>query len=232
MGADRGPSPPVAAIVRSGRGGGGIRLKLYLSLLWIASEKPYDVTMPARTWASLLRLPSPEDRGARRVSEAISWLEQESFVHVERPPGRPSILVPLDECACQPYRSPVTPFRDEPFPDRDRYIRLSAGMWTNGWIGTLSGAALATLLTLLEFEKYDDPQPFWISPSRAKELYGLSESTRQRGIRELKDLGVVEIEKRFVTYEAGRNRFVRNIFVLNHGRFREKPRRRASRDEG
>jgi hypothetical protein len=37
---------------------------------------PHDLAYPARAWATLLGLPDPAGRGARRINEAILWLEQ------------------------------------------------------------------------------------------------------------------------------------------------------------
>jgi len=54
---------------------GTVRVKLELTFLWFAAN-PHDLAYPARAWATLLGLPDPAGRGARRINEAILWLEQ------------------------------------------------------------------------------------------------------------------------------------------------------------
>ncbi|HVF74574.1 MAG TPA: hypothetical protein VM938_05955, partial [Acidimicrobiales bacterium] len=77
----------MTTMLRGGRGG-AVRLKLYLSFLWFAAAPPHDVTYPARAWASLLGLEDPEARGARRIIDAITWLDAHDFVVVEGRPRR------------------------------------------------------------------------------------------------------------------------------------------------
>src|SRR5690349_10721147 len=61
--------PPMAELLSSttGSGGGGrggqVRLKLYLSLLWVCAKAPYEAIRPARAWAALLGLEDIEGRG-------------------------------------------------------------------------------------------------------------------------------------------------------------------------
>ena len=63
--------------------------KLYLALLWMAANPPYDVTFPARAWAELLGLPNPEGKGDRRVRDAIDWLADQGLITVTRSPWSP-----------------------------------------------------------------------------------------------------------------------------------------------
>src|SRR5688572_19748264 len=56
------PSPPLARLLRgSGGRGGAVRLKLYLTMLWLARGRQDPVfAYPAQQYAALLGLPSPE----------------------------------------------------------------------------------------------------------------------------------------------------------------------------
>ncbi len=99
-------SPPLARLLRGGRGG-QVRTKLLLTMLWVGANPPHDVTYPARAYAELLGLPKPETTGARRVLDAIDWLEQRRFLTVENRPGHPSRVTLLRELADgQPYTVP------------------------------------------------------------------------------------------------------------------------------
>ena len=49
--ADIGMPTPLARMIRGGRGG-EVRLKTYMSMLFIAGKSPHDVSYPARAWAT------------------------------------------------------------------------------------------------------------------------------------------------------------------------------------
>jgi hypothetical protein len=76
---------PMAEFLLGGLGS-EVRLKLLLSMLWMAGGPLHDTTYPARTWATLRDLPRPESNDARRVTTAIAWLEERAACCV--PSGR------------------------------------------------------------------------------------------------------------------------------------------------
>src|SRR5438105_14580965 len=92
--------PPLARVLRGGRGG-EVRLKLLLSVLWAAGggdERHATGAWPARAWAQMLDLPDPEGKGQRRIQEAIHWLEGKALIRAERQPGKPmSLQLMLEE---------------------------------------------------------------------------------------------------------------------------------------
>ena len=45
--------PAMTRILRGGRGGGVVKLKTLLSMLWVAVAEPFDVTESGRVWAQL-----------------------------------------------------------------------------------------------------------------------------------------------------------------------------------
>ena len=211
--------PPLARILRSGRGG-GVRLRLYLSLLWVAVSEPHDVALPARTWAGLLGLRDPEGTGARQVRSGFSWLEANSFVRVEEVPGLPSRVTLLDETGTgEDYTLPARAFKRAEAAERDPnahiYVRLPATFWTCGWAAQLSGPATAMLLVLLEARggRASDRE-LWFSPSVADNRYTLSENTRSAGVHELAAAGLVVVHRRPVDPQALTYRRVRNTYTL------------------
>jgi DNA-binding transcriptional ArsR family regulator len=217
--------PPLARLLRGGRGG-EVRLKLELSFLWFAAALPHDVSLPARVWAVLLGLEDPEARGTRRVRQAIDALEGNDLIRVERHPGTPPRIWLLDEGAQGvPYTLPGAAFnaaRSTPDVWRHRYIQLPDTLWTNGWIATLSGAAIAMLLVLCAERGTDKTgKELWFSPKRADQLYGLSEDTRSKGLRELRAAGLVTARRRSASRNALDTRRVRNTYKLVDARFDE-----------
>jgi len=172
--------PPLARLLRGGRGG-EVRVKLYLSILWIARGDPYDTAFPARAWAELLGIEDAAGRGASRVADAIDWLDEHRFIRAERRPGYPPRLYLLSEDGSgQDYAHPRQ--RNE------YYLKLSTRFWTRGWHAVLSGAAVTILLISLDQvyrPKGRNKESFWLSPRRARELYGISPDTWLKGRTEL-----------------------------------------------
>lgn len=216
-------SPPMARMLRGGRGG-SVRLKVYLSFLWFAAAPPHDVTYPARAWAGLIGLNDPEVNGARRVVDAITWLADEEFVTVQRRPGQPSIVLLRSELgdgsAYEPPGATTERLLEAgqvgPEVYRHHYVKLQPEFWTNGWIAELSGAALSMYLSLL-VELTDQPAEttaLWLSPKEARARSGLSEETRGKGYRELVRLGLVEVKRRPIGKDAFDFRRLRNVYFL------------------
>src|SRR5712691_1932700 len=85
------PSPPMARILRGHGGrGGATRLKLYVSLLWLARNRTRErpvFAYPAQQLAALLGLPNPQSAGARRIQEALRWLSEANFVALDHRRG-------------------------------------------------------------------------------------------------------------------------------------------------
>lgn len=217
---DVGAITPLAQILRGGRGG-EIRLKLELSFLWFAVNPPHDLAYPARVWATLLGLEDPEGRGARRVRQGISALEQASLIEVRTHPGEPSRITLLDEGGFgTAYTLPGDAYnraRGSGQEWRHRYIQLPDTLWTNGWMATLSGAALAMLLVLFAElgQRNAATTDLWFSPSQALKVYGLSEDTRSKGLRELRAAELVTARKRAASRDALDFRRLRNTYRLN-----------------
>ena len=211
--------PPLARILRSGRGG-GVRLRLYLSLLWVAVSEPHDVALPARTWASLLGLRDPEGTGARQVRSGFSWLQANLFVRVDEVRGQAHRVTLLDETGNgEDYVLPARAFKRAEAagqdPDAHIYVRLPATFWTCGWAAQLSGPATAMLLVLLEARggRVGDKE-LWFSPSVAENRYTLSENTRSAGVHELAAAGLLVVHRRPVDPQAVTYRRVRNTYTL------------------
>jgi len=189
-----------------------VRLKLYLSALWIGVKSPHDIEFPARAWAELLGLDEPSGNGTRRVTDAVRWLEQERMLLVKRDRGRPSKLIVLDDAGSgKPYEFP---WESKP---QDVYAKLPAGFWTKQWITKLSSAGVGLLLILLVRETYSGlGATSWVSPGRARDLYSLSSDTWSRATKELRQLGLVDVSRIPVSLDDFSWRRVRNTYRLNH----------------
>jgi hypothetical protein len=168
-----------------------------------ATRKPYTLSpMPAASYARLLGLEEPTTLGARRVSEALKWLAGAQLIAVEQAGrGRPPEITILDPSGGGGER-----------PTREgRYITVPIAMWSQGWIATLSGRALAVYVVLRELT---GGRPDGASADLyRKQEYGLSDDTWSRACEELQQLGLLDVSQVVDHVEFGQTR-VRNRYQL------------------
>jgi hypothetical protein len=198
---DRTVKPPLAKLVSSGGRGGAVPLKLYLALLWRCSADPFWTDILARKWALLLGLDEPNTLGARRITKALAVLESEHLVHLERRRGESTIVTLLDESGSgSSYMLPSTAYEraDESEKPAHRYFKVPLALWTQGQVQSMSAAALAMLLVLIE-ERNLDGRPTWWSTERFPGLFALSPTIRSKGTAELEVRGLIRVTKQLVT---------------------------------
>ena len=168
-----GSDSPLAVLLRGnpGRGGrsGEMRLKLYLMLAMMATRAPHKLDpRPAYRYAQLIGLPDPRGGGARRVAQALTWLDGNGFIMREAvrrgvPPG---ITVNYMRSASESV-----------------YVSVPISLWRRGWITCLPGRALAILI-LLRWETRGKERSTSLTGRRKAEI-GLSADTWARGVRDL-----------------------------------------------
>ena len=196
---------------RRGGRGGEVRLKLYLSLTLLAAAPPYDIrqAIPAVRWAAILGL--KESAGARRVADALSWLDANKLIALERRAGAPpkiQMLNPLRDGGAYLARG-------------TRWIRSPLGFWTEEWITTLSASAIALLLVLQELTGgRNEPQS--VSADRRKQ-YDLSPDTWTRATAELVEHRIVTVRRVPQREDELDWERLRNIYQLHEERLGESP---------
>lgn len=203
-----------------------VRLKLLLAVLWLAGAGDHEAYFPARGWAELLDLPQPEVNGARRVLDAISWLETHKFISVKRSVGHPArIRLRREDASGKPYSMPAQgdQGRDGKIRERDWHIQVPAGFWENGWATVLSGPAVALLLVLMDMVDFKHPaDPVWLSEKLTAERYDLSGDTWTRGTAELRIHHLITVKPKPVSTTMGWKRR-RNTYVVNVDRLSDRP---------
>lgn len=232
-------TPPLARMLRGGRGG-QVRLKLYLSYLWLQKDDTArELAIRHNAWATLFDLPDPEKAGARRIADAQAWLEEHRFIDVTRT-GRLNLVTVLDETGRgEPWVAPGAAAKKEKESSDfgallHRYIQIPQTFWTNGHVAVLSGAAVAMFLALLcENGGLGEDRALWFSPREAESRFALSEDTRSKGLRELAHAGLVTTKRRPVndTDFQAEALYMRNVHFLRLERLTEPaavtPRRRV-----
>jgi hypothetical protein len=205
--------PRMTQLLRGGRGG-EVRLKLYLTMSMLATAKPHDVhgRRPSSWYAELLGLDDPMGLGARRVSDAMTWLDKQQFIKLDRKPGLAAHVQLLD------VKGGGGPFKEVDRGRGKRWIVLPLEFWRNQWVIVLSGGAVAVLMTLLELHG-GRKGPLTI-PTERRQQYGLSPDTWARASGELVAHGLLELGKK---QDGPRHevRRVRNTYLLKRERLLE-----------
>lgn len=225
VGTDTAVLPPLANLLRGGQSGDGedqverrgggrggqLRVKLYLSLLWVCAAEPYEATYPARAWAALLGLEDHETKGVRRIHQAIRDLADQGMITAQDRGGHPSTLRLLDDTGSrQPYEPPSEAYnrlsQAHADPDLLRlhyYFRVPSRIWTEGYMPQLSGPGIAMLLVLLSQQRGAQRVPeVWLAPNEADRRFRLAAATRSKGLQELRDLGLITTRKKIVSQDG------------------------------
>lgn len=207
------------------RGGGGrggrLRVALVLTLLWQLARSPHTTIRPARYWADLLQLEAPDSSGARTIRSTLLELERRGFIRTEeRGPGKvPEIILMDESLRGVDYKLPYVQAMEEGRDGDTSYFRVPESFWASGLYAKLSGAGLAMYLIAMSRAGWGNQPSFWISPTQFKAQYGLGDSTRKKGLKELVDAGVVTQELRSIDRDghSGYRRFQRSVYTVVAG---------------
>ncbi|MFY2787409.1 hypothetical protein [Rhodococcus sp. MALMAid1271] len=178
-----------------------MRLKLYLTACLIAAAPPFEYSRPspAARWAEALSLPAPSKSGARRISDAFTWLDTHKYLDVDRARGRPPGFTLLSQSLDgKEYVKPAS-----------GYVTVPLDLWTSHWIAALTGVELAIYLAILDGQGKDDvgtAKPRFFTGDQRDE-YCFAADTWTRGTQQLVDHGLITAESRV---EGGTMQFRRN----------------------
>lgn len=207
-----GPTP-LASLLRTrelaGGKGGGLRIALLLTLIWVNARPPYSTSRVAAYWAELLGMEDPRGDGARAVRDALHELADRGLVRLHSTGSRTEIaLLNESQPAVAGKAVPYTP----PY-GLEAYVPVPRAFWTDGLAGGLSGAGIAMYLCSLAMTRADDPE-FFISTSFFDERYGISRSSRKRGLAELAERGVLTVRMEEALDVNTFRRVRRNVYRL------------------
>jgi len=154
----------------------------------------------------VLELGDPAGTGARAIRDTLHELEHRGYISLTRVENDSNEIRLLREDGSR---------LDYAFPqpvEGDAYFRIPRLIWDEGWLAKLSGRALAIYLIVLSNAGWREDGDFWISAALFEERYGLGETTRKRGFRELVDHGILIVSAQSVTRREGTRTFRRNIY--------------------
>lgn len=205
---------PLASLLRTrdfaGGKGGGLRISLLLTLIWVTAKAPYSSTRVAAYWAELLGLQDPRGDGARTVRDALHELADRGLIGLRSTGSRTEIFL-LNES--EPVLPDGRPALYEPPYGHEPYLPIPRSFWVGGLAGSLSGAGVAMYLCALALTRHDEPE-FFISTSFFDERYGISRSSRKRGLAELAERGVLTVRMEEALDTNTFRRVRRNVYRL------------------
>lgn len=205
---------PLARLLRTresvGGKGGGLRISLLLTLIWVTARPPYSTSRVAPYWAELLGRDDPQGEGARVIRDCLHELNERGFIQIATRGARSEIVL-LNEST--PVDERGRPNLYQPPYNESAYVPIPRAFWTEGLAGTLSGAAVAMYLCGLALTRHDQPE-FFVSSQKFEERFGISRSSRKRGIAELTQHGVISTRVQH-SFELNTFRQVkRNIYTI------------------
>ena len=179
--------PPLATFVTAGDRTG---LLLYFLALTKASQEPWDVSMHSAIWARALGFPQPTSPGARsRLSKTWTRLVDRRLAVRARQNRLAKYTLLCEDGSGDPYDRPKAAF-----------INVPHELWTAGsttsdrWYELLSLPELAFLIIAL-----GNADSFPLPAERGPEYYQISADTLQRGVRGLRDRGLLTVARRRIT---------------------------------
>lgn len=179
---------PLAAFVQGRR---PIALDLWLLLHAGAAAKPWDVRQPAMSWGRMLDMPQTVATETT-VSRNWSWLEAQKLVRSERDHRVRKVFLLLENGSGRPFERATGQGRG--------FFKLPYAYFIQRWHRELRLAGKATLLICLA-----QAPTFTLPTEHAATWYGVSADTLQRGLDELRDLGLLKVWNR--AKKAPRTRF-------------------------
>lgn len=207
---------PLSKLLRTqgalGGKGGGLRITLLMSLIWVSAHPPYSTNRVAPFWAALLGRNDPHGEGARAVRDALHELADRELVQLHSAGSKLTITLRNES---SPLRSNGQPVPYTPPYGKEPYLPVPRAFWADGIAGQLSGAGVAMYLCALAMTRSDQLE-FFISASYFEDRYGISRSSRKRGLAELVKHGVLTVRVEEFSDSDTFRKVRRNVYRLAH----------------
>lgn len=170
---------PLAAFVEGRR---PIALDLWLLLHAGAAAYPWDVRQPAMSWARMLKMPQTIS-SETTIGRNWTWLEERQLVRTVRDRRVRKVFLLMEDGSGQAFERATGKARG--------FFKLPYEYFTQRWHLELKLAGKATLLICLA-----QAPTFTLPTEHAAGWYGVSADTLQRGLDELRDLGLLKVWSR------------------------------------
>lgn len=168
-----------------------LALDLWLLLHAGAAAPPWDVRQPAMSWGRMLQM-AQTSATETTVSRNWSWLEDQKLIRSERDHRMRKVYLLMEDGSGRPFRRATGA--------GGGFFKLPYNYFLQAWNRELKLAGKATLLICLA-----QAPTFTLPTEHASGWYGVSADTLQRGLDELRQLGLLKTWQR--AKKAPRTRF-------------------------
>jgi DNA-binding transcriptional ArsR family regulator len=165
-----------------------------------ASGGDFDLTKHPSVWVRALGL-SDDQAGRRTVLRNWKALAELKLVTVERSGRWMKVTLLAEDGSERPYRHPGE--KDA----REDYFQLPYAYWRDELHARLKVPGKTVLLISLTLGDW-----FWLPPRHAGGWYGVSASTIERGLRELRREGVLEARSHFKKAPLAPEGYTRELY--------------------
>ncbi|MEK7423225.1 MAG: hypothetical protein AAB131_05225 [Actinomycetota bacterium] len=164
-------------------------LDAYLFVHALASAEPWNCDYPAGMWVRALGLADAAEPASARsaVSKVMKRLEDRQLISRNRAGRKASITLLKEDGSGDPYEHP------HKAGDGDNWLQLPHAYWLEEFHQSLSLPAKAMLLVALSL-----PDGFPLPADRVPKWYGISADSAERGLRELRKAGVLDVDEQWV----------------------------------
>ncbi len=164
-------------------------LDAYLFVHALASAEPWNCDYPAGMWVRALGLADAAEPASARsaVSKVMKRLEDRQLITRSRTGRMASITLLKEDGSGDSYQHP------HHAGDGENWLQLPHAYWLEEFHQSLSLPAKAMLLVALSL-----PDGFPLPADRVPKWYGISADSAERGLRELRKAGVLDVDEQWV----------------------------------
>jgi hypothetical protein len=167
-------------------------LDAYLLIHALASASPWNCNYPSGFWVRALGLARGKELSVEAINNArpavskiMKRLVDRRLISRTRDSRRANLTLLCEDGSGHSYQ--------RPFDVDDQWFSLPHAYWFEGHYLTLSLAAKVVLLIALE-----RPDDFSLPQERAPSWYGISADSADRGLRELRKAGILQVRQTWV----------------------------------
>jgi hypothetical protein len=195
----------------------GRGLEAYLLIHAMAAAEPWNCRLPSQAWVSALGLADTAamDSAQSAVSKIMRRLEERHrLIKRVRSKRLSDIILLKEDGSGEPYERDL----------KDPWLQLPHAYWLEGRYESLSLPAKVMLLIALSLR-----DNFSLPYDRAPTWYGVSSDSAEQGLRELRDVGLLAVERNWIKAPRSKTGWTEELLYTLQGAYSKSERAKASR---
>jgi hypothetical protein len=193
-------------------------LETYLLVHAMASAEPWNCRLPSQAWVGALGLADTAsmDSAKTAVSKIMRRLEDRKLITRVRSKRLSDVILLKEDGSGDPFERPLK-------GPEDWWLQLPHAYWLEGHYKTLRLPAKVMLIIALS-----RPDSFPLPYERAHSWYGVSSDSAEQGLRELRDTGLLAVERNWVKAPRSETGWTEQLTYTLQGSFSAAARKKAS----